>query len=100
MPPSRLTGCTQDGWSAERERARTIACRQPSRSARTPRFDGEERRVEAYVLDRTDLDLYGERVAIDFAKRLRPTLKFDSVDELIVQMAADVKQTRVATVAW
>ncbi|MEO8108218.1 MAG: riboflavin kinase, partial [Actinomycetes bacterium] len=59
--------------------------------------DGQERRVEAYVLDRSDLDLYGEVVAIDFAKRLRPTLRFESVDELLVQMAADVEQTRVVT---
>ena len=27
-----------------------------------PTFDGTQRRVEAYVLDRTDLDLYGEQV--------------------------------------
>ena len=30
-----------------------------------PTFDGAERRVEAYVLDRDDLDLYGEQVAVD-----------------------------------
>lgn len=59
-----------------------------------PTFDGEERRVEAYVLDRTDLDLYGERVAIDFAERLRPTLKFDDVDALLVQMSDDVTRAR------
>ena len=31
-----------------------------------PTFDGTERRVEAYVLDRDDLELYGEHVAVDF----------------------------------
>ena len=36
-----------------------------------PTFDGSERRVEAYCLDRTGLDLYGERVALDFGPRLR-----------------------------
>ena len=42
-----------------------------------PTFDGHQRRVEAYVLDRTDLDLYGERVVVEFVDRLRPTLRFD-----------------------
>ena len=37
-----------------------------------PTFDGTQRRVEAYVLDRTDLDLYGEDVALEFVERLRP----------------------------
>lgn len=59
-----------------------------------PTFDGVERRVEAYVLDRDDLDLYGQTIAIDFVKRLRETLKFDSVDALIDQMNDDVRETR------
>jgi riboflavin kinase/FMN adenylyltransferase len=46
------------------------------------------------VLDRTDLDLYDERVAFDFAERLRPTLKFDDVDALLVQMSDDVTRAR------
>ncbi|MFL6099619.1 MAG: bifunctional riboflavin kinase/FAD synthetase [Actinomycetales bacterium] len=57
-----------------------------------PTFDGTERRVEAYVLDRTDLDLYGERVGIELVARLRPTVRFDSVDALLVQMAEDVRR--------
>jgi riboflavin kinase/FMN adenylyltransferase len=57
-----------------------------------PTFDGTQRRVEAYVLDRTDLELYGERVAIELVARLRPTVRFDSVDALLVQMADDVKR--------
>ena len=44
--------------------------------------------MEAYCLDRTGLDLYGERVALDFGPRLRATLKFDGVDALLEQMAA------------
>lgn len=57
-------------------------------------FDGTERRVEAYVLDRSDLELYGETVAIDFVERLRGMEKFDGMDALIAQMDADVAQTR------
>lgn len=59
-----------------------------------PTFDGQVRVVESYVLDRTDLDLYGERVAVDFVGHVRPTLRFDSIDELLVAMARDVERTR------
>ncbi len=62
-----------------------------------PTFDGNDRRIEAYVLDRTDLDLYGEHVAFDFAERLRPTLTFDGVEPLLEQMALDVERSRVIT---
>jgi riboflavin kinase / FMN adenylyltransferase len=59
-----------------------------------PTFDGRERTVEAYALDRNDLDLYGAHVAVDFVQRLRPTLKFDTVDELVAQMHKDVAESR------
>jgi riboflavin kinase/FMN adenylyltransferase len=59
-----------------------------------PTFDGKARRVEAYVLDRDDLELYGEYVALDFAERLRETVKFDGVESLKVQMAEDCRRAR------
>ena len=59
-----------------------------------PTFDGVEPRVEAYVLDRTDLDLYGQEVRLEFVARLRDTLKFESIDELVMQMTADVDSAR------
>jgi riboflavin kinase / FMN adenylyltransferase len=55
-----------------------------------PTFDGQERSIEAYALDRDDLDLYGVHVAVDFAARLRGMERFDSVDELVAQMHRDV----------
>ena len=64
-----------------------------------PTFGGLERRVEAYVLDRTDLELYGEHVAVDVTHRLRDTLRFDSVDALLGQMAHDVDRARELTAA-
>jgi riboflavin kinase / FMN adenylyltransferase len=57
-----------------------------------PQF-GTERRVEAHVLD-FDGDLYGHRVAVDFARHLRVQAVFAGVDELIAQMRADIDQTR------
>ncbi|HET7397140.1 MAG TPA: bifunctional riboflavin kinase/FAD synthetase [Intrasporangium sp.] len=59
-----------------------------------PTFDGHQRRVEAYVLDRTDLDLYGERVSVEFVARLRETLRFDGVEALVDQMEQDVARCR------
>lgn len=58
-----------------------------------PTFDGVHRRVEAHVPGRTDLDLYDEEVVVEFVDRLRPTLRFDSVDELVATMADDVRRT-------
>jgi riboflavin kinase/FMN adenylyltransferase len=59
-----------------------------------PTFDGTIRTVEAYVLDRDDLDLYDERVSVEFVEHIRPTLRFDSIDELLTAMAGDIEQCR------
>lgn len=58
-----------------------------------PTFAGQDRRVEAYVLD-FDGDLYGERLALDFVSHLRPTLKFDGVEALVEAIHDDVARTR------
>lgn len=50
--------------------------------------------VEAYVLDRDDLELYGVDIAVDFVARLRRNEKFDSLEALITQIGADVAATR------
>jgi riboflavin kinase/FMN adenylyltransferase len=62
-----------------------------------PTFGAGERTVEAYALDRDDLDLYGAHAAIDFTARLRGTERFDSVEALITQMHEDVNQARALT---
>lgn len=60
-----------------------------------PTFGGErERRVESYVLDREDLDLYGVEVEVSFVARLRGMRCFDGVEELVATMADDVRRTR------
>ncbi|GAA2184499.1 bifunctional riboflavin kinase/FAD synthetase [Brooklawnia cerclae] len=61
-----------------------------------PTFDGLERRVESYVLDRTDLELYGVEIGVEFVAHLRGQVRFSSVDELIAQMEVDVADTRSA----
>ncbi|KDQ69829.1 bifunctional riboflavin kinase/FAD synthetase [Streptomyces halstedii] len=65
-----------------------------------PQFDATERTVEAYAIDRVGLDLYGLHVAVDFLAYVRGMLKFDSVDDLLVAMAADVKRCAELTAAY
>ncbi len=60
-----------------------------------PTFNGVERRVESYVLDRTDLELYGRDITVEFVRHLRGQVRFGSVDDLIAQMNKDVAATRV-----
>ncbi|MFN8191529.1 MAG: bifunctional riboflavin kinase/FAD synthetase [Nocardioidaceae bacterium] len=60
-----------------------------------PTFDGKrERRVESYVLDRDDLELYGVEVEVCFCHHLRGMEKFDGIDALVAQMHDDVRRTR------
>jgi len=63
-----------------------------------PTFEGERtRRVEAYVLDRDDLELYGVEVEVAFVTHLRGMIRFqgdDSVAALVEQMADDVRRAR------
>ncbi|KRF15882.1 bifunctional riboflavin kinase/FAD synthetase [Nocardioides sp. Soil796] len=60
-----------------------------------PTFDGvRERRVESYVLDRTDLDLYGVEVEVEFVERIRGMVAFEGVEKLVETMHGDVDRTR------
>jgi len=63
-----------------------------------PTFEGDRgRQVEAYALDQEGLDLYDKEASIEFGWFLRPTLKFDSLDELLVQMRKDCDEARRLT---
>ncbi|MEW2545719.1 bifunctional riboflavin kinase/FAD synthetase [Streptomyces sp. NPDC047002] len=57
-----------------------------------PQFEGVDRTVEAYAIDRVGLDLYGLHVAVDFLAYVRGQEKFESVDALLEAMAGDVKR--------
>lgn len=52
------------------------------------------RLLEAYVLDRTDLDLYGQEVSVEYVDFVRPSAKFAGLEELIAAIAADVDVVR------
>lgn len=57
-------------------------------------FEAVPRVLEAYVLDRDDLDLYDLDVTMEFVEFVRPTLKFDSVETLIDAIKDDVARVR------
>jgi riboflavin kinase/FMN adenylyltransferase len=60
-----------------------------------PTFDGViGRRVEAHVLGRTDLDLYGQELDLDVIAHVRPMLKFAGIDQLLAAMANDLEVSR------
>ena len=84
------------GWLATLDQAGEQTNRWPAAISigTNPTFNGQVRTVEAYAIDRTDLDLYGLHAAIDFAVRLRGTLRFESIDALVDQMRIDVSQAR------
>lgn len=58
-----------------------------------PQFDGTERTVEAYAIDRVGLDLYGLHVAVDFLAFVRGQARFDSIEALLEAIADDVKRS-------
>jgi riboflavin kinase/FMN adenylyltransferase len=63
-----------------------------------PTFEGERgRQVEAYAIDQEGLELYDKNASIEFGWYLRPTLKFDSLEELLVQMKKDCDKARELT---
>ncbi|GJF25099.1 bifunctional riboflavin kinase/FAD synthetase [Streptomyces flaveolus] len=59
-----------------------------------PQFEGTERTVEAYAIDRVGLDLYGLHVAVDFLAFVRGQAKFETLDALLERMAEDVQECR------
>jgi riboflavin kinase/FMN adenylyltransferase len=58
-----------------------------------PHYGGEERRVEAYLLD-FDGDLYGRRLVLQLWRRLRDEQAFETEAALVEQITADVRQAR------
>jgi riboflavin kinase/FMN adenylyltransferase len=60
-----------------------------------PHYGGEERRIEAFLLDFKG-DLYGRRLVIQLWQRLRDERAFESEEELVAQITRDVEATRRA----
>ena len=58
-----------------------------------PTVDGTVERVEAHILD-WDGDLYGRTLGVDLIERIRDERRFDSLDELVGQIARDIDRVR------
>lgn len=50
-------------------------------------------RVEAFIID-FEGDLYGKRIEVQFAKRLRGMVAFSGIETLVARMREDVRETR------
>ncbi len=59
-----------------------------------PTFDVEKPLLEVHLLD-FDGDLYGETVTVEFRRRLRDIVRFDSVEALEEQLKLDLKACRL-----
>jgi riboflavin kinase/FMN adenylyltransferase len=58
-----------------------------------PTFGGRLRLLEVHLLDR-DEELYGQRLRVEFCGWIRGQQRYESVDQLIVQMGHDVQRAR------
>lgn len=99
VPTDGLTAVPRDGvYAGWFRRLDDHSDRQPAAISvgTNPTFHGVQRRVEAYVLDRTDLELYGVEIEMSFAGRLRGQETYDSADDLVSQMHLDVEAARRA----
>jgi riboflavin kinase/FMN adenylyltransferase len=64
----------------------------------SPTFDDRQFTVEVHILG-FERDIYGERIRINFVKRIRDEMKFGSIDELKRQIGLDIEEaTRILTV--
>lgn len=64
-----------------------------------PSFDNGQRTVETHLMDFQG-DLYGRNVALIFVQRLRPEMRFPSVDALRGQIEQDVRRAREMLGDW
>jgi len=97
VPTPELLAAPADGVYAGRLRRLDTGEEYPAAISvgTNPTFDGvRDRRVESYVLDRDDLDLYGVEVEVGFVERLRGMVAFEGIDKLVETMHDDVRRAR------
>jgi len=62
-----------------------------------PTFGEQVRKVEAHLIDFRG-DLYGRPLELDILARLRPTRRFDGLDDLLAQIRADIERARAIAI--
>ena len=61
-----------------------------------PTFGHNARTFETFIMDFSG-DIYGKEITIEFLARIRPEMKFASIESLVAQMRKDVEQSRALT---
>ena len=59
----------------------------------SPTFEDHEFTVEVHILDFND-NIYGEKIRVNFIKRIRDEIKFSNIQELIDQIQKDIAAAR------
>ena len=59
----------------------------------SPTFDDHIFTVEAHILD-FKKDIYGQKIMVNFVKRLRDEIKFTGIDQLVEQIQQDIADAR------
>jgi riboflavin kinase/FMN adenylyltransferase len=59
----------------------------------SPTFDDHIFTVEVHILD-FKKDIYGDKIMVNFVRRLRDEIKFSGIDELIAQIQTDIRDSR------
>ena len=59
----------------------------------SPTFENHEFTVEVHIFDFDD-DIYGEKILVNFIKRIRDEIKFSNITELIDQIKKDIAAAR------
>lgn len=60
---------------------------------KNPTFNARERTVESFLLDFNG-EIYGKNIRVEFLERLRPDIKFETVDMLKRQIETDIQKVR------
>ncbi|QDU69621.1 bifunctional riboflavin kinase/FMN adenylyltransferase [Engelhardtia mirabilis] len=96
-PPTGVYACWARVLADDETRPRGPALRAVTNIGFRPTVtDGSmdsDPRVEVHLLD-DSMDLYGRRIEVEFAAALRGEMRFDSVDDLVAQIALDVRAAR------
>jgi riboflavin kinase/FMN adenylyltransferase len=59
----------------------------------SPTFENHEFTVEVHIFDFND-NIYGEKIRVNFIKRIRDEIRFSSIPELIDQIKKDITTAR------
>ncbi|MGK7911778.1 MAG: bifunctional riboflavin kinase/FAD synthetase [Synechococcus sp.] len=87
--------CGRAFWENLQEEETPITPSHPAvlNIGKRPTFDGDRPSIEVHLLDWSG-DLYGRSFSVELHQFLRPEIKFESLDQLKVQLAKDCQQAK------